>query len=189
MMEDMSIMYFEKAGPEHTQETLELAFTTARERNLEHIVFASSTGTTAGAVLEMDISSFNVVCVTHAWGYAEDEGNEFPDKLRQELQDAGIKVLTTTHVLSGVERGVQRKFGGIYPAEIMAHTLRMLGAGCKVCAEISIMALDAGLIPYGRPVAAVGGSHRGADTAVIIIPSHAFSVFDTRIHEIICKPL
>lgn len=182
-------MYFEKAGSEHTRETLELAFAVTRERNLGHIVFASSTGTTARTVLEMDISSINVVCVTHAWGYAEDGGNEFPDTLRRELEDAGIKVLTTTHVLSGVERGLQRKFGGVYPAEIMAHTLRMLGAGFKVCVEIPIMALDAGLIPYGKPVAAVGGSHRGADTAVIISPSHAFSVLDTRIHEIICKPL
>jgi hypothetical protein len=182
-------MYFEKAGAEHTRETLELAFTSVREKNLGHIVFASSTGATAGAVLGMDISSLNVICVTHAWGYAEDGCSEFPAKLRQELEEAGIKTLSTTHVLSGVERGIRKKFSGIYPAEIMAYTLRMLGAGFKACVEISIMALDAGLVPYGQPIAAVGGSHRGADTAVIISPSHAFSVFDTRIHEVICKPL
>ncbi|MDR1902351.1 MAG: hypothetical protein LBQ88_08745 [Treponema sp.] len=182
-------MYFEKPGPEHTRETLELGFAAVRERNIGHIVFATSTGTTAKAVLEMDFASLNVVCVTHACGYAEDGHSELPDNLRRDLEESGIKVLSTTHVLSGVERGLQRKFGGIYPAEIMAYTLRMLGAGVKVCAEISIMALDAGLIPHGQPVVAVGGTHRGADTALIISPAHAFSVFDTKIHEVICKPL
>jgi hypothetical protein len=108
--------------------------------------------------------------------------------VRQQLITSGIKVLTTTHVLSGAERGLSRKFGGTYPVEIMAHTLRMFGQGVKVCVEISVMALDAGLIPYGQPVIAVGGTGEGADTAVILTASHASSILETRIHEIICKP-
>jgi len=64
----------------------------------------------------------------------------------------------------------------------------MLGQGVKVCVEISVMALDAGLIPYGEPVIAVGGTGRGADTAVIIKPAHAKDILSTRIQEIICKP-
>jgi hypothetical protein len=111
-----------------------------------------------------------------------------PEDVRRQLMESGIKVLTTTHVLSGAERAMSRKFGGTYPVEIMAHTLRMLGQGVKVCVEIAVMALDAGLIPYGQPVIAIGGTGRGADTAVILTPSHASSILDTRIHEIICKP-
>jgi hypothetical protein len=182
-------MYFEKPGTEHTQETLDLAFAAARDRNIRHIVFATSTGTTARELIKMDFSSFNVVCVTHACGHIEKGQNELSLELRKELEEAGIKVLTTTHVLSGAERGLQRKFGGEYPVEIIAHTLRMLSAGIKVCVEIPIMALDAGLIPYGERVVAIGGTHRGADTAAIVSPSHANAIFDTRVHEIICKPL
>jgi hypothetical protein len=99
-----------------------------------------------------------------------------------------MKVLTTTHVLSGAERGLSRKFGGVYPVEIIAHTLRMFGQGVKVCVEVAVMALDAGMIPYGEEVIAVGGTGRGADTAVIIKPAHANSILDTWISEIICKP-
>ena len=50
------------------------------------------------------------------------------------------------------------------------------------------MALDTGLIPYGEDIIAIGGSTRGADTAVIMRPAHANNVLDTKINEIICKP-
>jgi hypothetical protein len=70
----------------------------------------------------------------------------------------------------------------------MAQTLRMLGQGFKVCVEISGMALDAGLIPYGEEIVAIGGSAKGADTAVVITPAHSNRFFDTKINEIICKP-
>jgi hypothetical protein len=64
----------------------------------------------------------------------------------------------------------------------------MFGQGVKVCVEIATMALDAGMIPYGEDVIAVGGTGTGADTAVILRPSHAASIFDTWISEILCKP-
>ncbi|MFP3040501.1 hypothetical protein LQZ19_01655 [Treponema primitia] len=182
-------MYFDKGGPDNTEKALDLAFEAARDRGLKHIVFATSTGSTAKAFLKRDISAFNIVCVTHAYGQIEKGQNEVSDILREELKAAGIKVLTTTHVLSGAERGLQRKFGGEYPVEIIAHTLRMLSAGIKVCVEIPVMALDAGLIPYGEKIVAVGGTNRGADTVAIVSPAHANAIFDTRIHEIICKPL
>ena len=50
------------------------------------------------------------------------------------------------------------------------------------------MALDAGLVPYGKPIIAVGGSRSGADTAAVIVPEHSLNVFDLKVHEILCKP-
>jgi len=179
-------MYFESEGRHNTQQAVELALKSARERGIRHIVVASCSGYTAGFF--KDAKDLEVVCVTHVNGFSERGKNEMPDEVRQQLMASGIKVLTTTHVLSGAERGLSRKFGGTYPVEIMAHTLRMFGQGVKVCVEISVMALDAGLIPYGQPVIAVGGTGEGADTAVILTPSHASSILETRIHEIICKP-
>jgi hypothetical protein len=96
--------------------------------------------------------------------------------------------LTTSHVLSGAERAFSSKFGGIYPVEIIANTLRMFGQGVKVGVEIATMALDSGLVPFGESIIAVGGSGRGADSAIIMKPAHAKDVLNTRIEEIICKP-
>lgn len=179
-------MYYESIGKANTKSTVELALKTAAERDLKHLVVASSSGDTARLFKEE--KDFNVVCVTYVNGFAEPGKASMSRDVREELESSGIGVLSTTHVLSGAERGISRAFGGTYPVEIMANTLRMLGQGVKVCVEVAVMALDAGLIPYGEPIIAVAGSGKGADTAVILTPSHASSIFETKIHEIICKP-
>ena len=50
------------------------------------------------------------------------------------------------------------------------------------------MALDADVLPFGVPVVAIGGSHRGADTAVVVTPSYSATLLQTVVHEILCKP-
>jgi len=179
-------MYFKTKGKENTNETTELAIKTAIEKGIKNVVVASSKGGTA-KLLKND-AGINIIAVSHANGYPEAGKNELDIETRNELESMGIKVLTTTHVLSGAERGISKAFGGVSPVEIMAQTLRLFGQGTKVCVEVSVMALDAGLIPFGEPVIAVGGSGYGADTAMILTPSHASSIFDVKIHEIICKP-
>lgn len=179
-------MYFDLTGKNNTKETIALALKTAQKKNIDYIIVASSSGDTCKQLINPN--NINIICVTHAHGYPEEGKSEMLQEVRHELTNSGIKVLTTTHVLSGAERGISKSFGGVYPVEIIAHTLRMLGQGTKVCVEISVMALDAGLIPYGKPVIAVGGSGEGADTALILTPSHASNIFKTKIHEIICKP-
>lgn len=178
-------MYWEKMGKECTEDTVHLAIKAARERNIKHIVVASNTGYTAELFAD---SGLKIICVTHVNGFKSPGENEMPEENRNKLEALKVKVLTTTHVLSGAERAFSNKFGGIYPVEIMANTLRMFGQGVKVGVEIAVMALDAGLIPYGESIVAVGGSGRGADTAIIIKPAHAKDILNTRIEEIICKP-
>jgi len=180
-------MYYDKPGKENTKETVELAINKAREKGIKHIVVASNSGDTIDFF--KDVNDLNIICVSHSYGYPIAGKNDMPIKKREELEKSGIKVLTTTHVLSGAERGLSSKFGGAYPVEIIAHTLRMFGQGTKVCVEIAVMAVDSGLIPYMEPVIAIGGSGRGADTSIIIRTSHASSILDTKIDEIICKPI
>ncbi len=179
-------MYFDKPGKKNTKQTLEIALETALKRGISSVVVASCSGATVGHL--KDVQGIQVVCVTHVQGFSEKGKNEMPDEVRAELQAAGVKTLTTTHVLSGAERGISRQFGGAYPVEIMANTLRMFGQGLKVCVEVAVMALDAGLIEHGKPVIAVGGTEEGADTAVLLIPANASHILETRICEILCKP-
>ena len=100
----------------------------------------------------------------------------------------GYKVLCTGHVLSGAERGLSRRFQGVSPVEVMAYTLRMFSQGTKVAVEVATMAADAGLIPVGEPVIAVGGTGGGADSAIILHAANANNILDTKIQEILCKP-
>ncbi len=185
-------MYFSKKGPSNTVATLEAALRVAGERGISRLVVASGSGKTALSLADklpcggrVDI---RLTCVTSAYGFHEDGKNPMPDEARKELRDRGVTLVTAAHVLSGVERGLSSRAGGMYPAEIISHTLRMFGQGVKVCVEIAVMALDAGAIPHGEEIIAVAGTGGGADTAVILSPAHAGKILQTRIHEIICKP-
>jgi len=178
-------MYWEKPGKSNTDRTLELALQRALERGIKHVVVASCSGATADKLVGKGVQ---LICVTHHVGFAGSGNDEMGEKMRRHLQNQGVKVLTTTHLLAGVDRACRIKFGGVYPAEIMAQTLRMLGQGVKVATEAAVMALDAGLIPHGQEVIAVGGTVEGADAAIVVLPAHSNMVFDTEIREIICMP-
>lgn len=179
-------MYFEKSGVVNTESTVQMALKAAEEKGIKHIVVASVSGKTAMILAEQD--RINVVCVSHAYGYRESGTNEMKDSVREHLERKNIKVITASHVLSGVERGISNHSKGMYPAEVMSYTLRMFGQGVKVCVEVVTMALDAGAIPYGEDIIAIGGTVQGVDTAVVIRPAHANRIFETQIKEIICKP-
>ncbi|SFH38154.1 hypothetical protein SAMN05660649_04986 [Desulfotomaculum arcticum] len=178
-------MHWDKKGPDNTDKTIEAALARAAELDIQNIVVASSTGATAKKLINCDR---NVVCVSYHAGFDGPGMRRMTEDVMQELKENGINVLITTHLLAGVDRAIRNKFGGVYPSEIMAQTLRMLGQGTKVCVEISGMALDAGLIPHGKEIIAIGGSAKGADTAVVIAPAHSNQFFDTKVKEIICKP-
>ena len=64
----------------------------------------------------------------------------------------------------------------------------MFSHGIKVCVEISIMLADAGLVPVGDEIIAIGGRAQGADSAVVLTPVNMTKVFDLRLHEIIAMP-
>ena len=50
-----------------------------------------------------------------------------PMELRRYLIEKGFQVCTAAHALSGAERSLSTAFSGVYPVEIIAYTLRMLG--------------------------------------------------------------
>ena len=179
-------MYFENPGKENTDKCVELALKRAEELGIGYVVVASTTGYTIRKLLEKDPSG-NVVCVTHQMGFRKDREDEF-EVDREELMEKGVKVLTTTHLMAGLNRGVRNRYGGTSYSDVVADTLRMFSQGVKVCVEIAVMALDSGLIPPGEKVVSIGGTGRGADTALVVVPAHSQNFFETRVLEVICMP-
>lgn len=180
-------MFWEKAGRQNSDNTINLAVKRAGELKIRNLIIASCSGDSARRLLNCQ-QGFNLVCVTHHHGFAEPGKNEMDDKVRQDLISHGVKVLTTTHFFAGADRAVRNQFGGVYPAEIMAQTLRIFGQGVKVAVEIAVMALDAGLIPFGEEVISIGGTAEGADAAIVVVPAHSNKFFQTQVKEIICMP-
>lgn len=178
-------MYFDAKGKMNTEQTIALAVARGKELGINYYVVASNTGETAFQLAKTGVKT---VCVTHHTGFRKPGDQEMAPEDRQKLQEMGVSVLTTTHLFGGIDRALENRFGGWHPAGIVAYTLKLFGQGVKVAVEVAVMALDAGLIPYGEDVVAIGGSGRGADAAIVIRPAHAKNFFDTEIKEIICKP-
>jgi hypothetical protein len=181
--------WFEEAG-DHTEETIRAVVTRLDEGGIGHVVVATTSGAAGEAFAEaLRDRDVEVVCVTHHVGFRGGDENQLEPGHAETIRAAGGTILTTSHALSGVARSVSKSFGGISSLEMIAHALRLFGQGMKVCAEIAVMAADAGLIPTDRDVICVGGTGRGADTAVVLRPAHANAFFEMRFRETLCRPI
>lgn len=189
-MERKFITYFEKQGNDYTDDLIKAVKDKLDATDeIKRILIASSTGESAlklyGAIDNDDIEIINV---THHMGFSGPNESDISDDMIKKLEDCGIKTYFGSHAFSGAARGVTNKYGGYSPLDVVADTLRMFSHGIKVAAEISIMASDAGLVPVGEKIIAIGGRGHGVDTAVILTPVNAKNLFDLQFHEIIAMP-
>ena len=181
------VLYFNNPGEVNSAQTLKAAKERADELNIRDIVVASTRGITGLMAVDM-FKGYNVVVVSHVTGMKDAGMNELDEVVAEKIKAQGAKIVTAAHTFSGVNRAIQAKFNTMYPAGIMAQTLRLFGQGMKVVVEITAMAADAGAIPTGIDVIAIAGSGKGADTAVVIESAPSHSLFDIVIREIIAKP-
>jgi uncharacterized protein len=182
------IEYFEKPGKANTSRCIELAQKLTDE-GYSHVVVATTSGET-GLLLGRTLKGKNVnlVAVTHNMGYLPNS-DECSVEARQEMVSLGIKIYTGTILTRGIETALMKKHQGVYPAYVVAETLRLLGQGMKVAVEITAEACDGGLVPEGSEVVAVAGTGRGADTVAIIEARPSDRFFDLRVRQIVAKPM
>jgi len=180
-------VYFEKPGPENTEEMIKLAKERAEELGIKNIVIASTKGETGIKASEV-FRGCNIVVVTHATGFREPDVQELLPENRDIIGRNGAKILTATHAFRTLGKSILTKFGTIQIDGIIANVLRLFGQGMKVACEITCMAADAGLMRTDEEAIAIGGSGGGADTAVVLKPCNTHTLFDLKINEIICKP-
>jgi len=180
--------YFPKPGPANTGAVLEAVSRRAKELSIDRVIVATCSGRTAFEARKSFDRSLKIIAVTHVTGYDEPNVQELSEEDRRALQAQGVEVLTCAHAFGGVGRGVRNKVGTYQVDEVMAYTLRIFGQGTKVAVEIALMAADAGLVRTGGDVISIGGSGKGADTALVLRPATSSHLFDLRVREVICKP-
>ncbi len=127
--------------------------------------------------------------VTHHTGFTLPNENELDDGNRKSILEAGARLLTTAHAFAGVARSFRKELGTWTPTELMAVAFRTFGQGTKVCAEIAMMAADAGLVRVDQDVVTIGGTGFGADTAWLVTPTNTSTFPKLRMKACLCKPL
>ncbi len=188
---ELKTTYYDKPGGDgNTASTLALARERAAALGIKTVVVASTVGKTAVKAVDV-FRGFKVIVVTHTAGFREANTQEFTGENRKLVEDKGGIILTTTHAFGGVQRALATSMPPAPTSaigDVVAMTLRMFGQGMKVACEIAAMAADAGLVRTDEEVVAIGGTGRGADTAVVLKPEYVHRLFGLRVHEIICKP-
>jgi len=186
---EIRTVYFDQASPEHTERVISIVREfLGRNKNIEHVVVASTEGETGLAVAGA-FPDKRVVVVTHSYGFAAPNENELAEEKRAEIEGSGAKVLTTTHAFAGVSRGIRKALGTYMTTELLAVAYRTFGQGTKVAAEIAMMAADSGLVPVDRDVLCIAGSGRGADTAWLIQPAYSSNFPELKMRACLCKPM
>jgi uncharacterized protein len=180
-------VYFSDPGEASTLRTLELAARRAGELGIETLLIATTSGETGVKAIHV-LPNFDLVLVSHSYGFSKPDEQELTEENRRLIENSNARLLTCTHTFGGVGRAVRKKFATYELEELIASTLRLFGQGMKVAVEMALMAADAGLVRTDTPVVSVAGTGSGADTAVVLIPSHAQNFFDLRVLEVICMP-
>lgn len=188
-MERKFITYFEKQGNDYTDEVINGINDKLESSNdIKRILIASASGKSALKLHGAIDNDVEIINVTHHMGFSGENESDISPEMIGKLEKHGIKTYLGIHAFSGAARGITNKYGGYSPLDIVADTLRMFSHGIKVAAEISLMAADAGLIPVGEKIIAIGGRGHGIDSAVILTPVNSKNLFDLKFHEIITMP-
>ncbi|MCX6648106.1 MAG: hypothetical protein NTV61_01775 [Candidatus Bathyarchaeota archaeon] len=186
-MSKVETVYFKDPGKVNSRDALLIAKKRADELGIRDVVVASYTGETGALAAEV-FKGYNLIVVAGMVGFMEPNQDRMKPEYKKAIEDNGGKILRACHSFGGLGRAVNKKFNAIQVDEVIAHVLRLFGAGVKVACECACMAADAGLIRTDREVVALGGNGAGADTAVVLLPSNTHRFFDMRIREIVCKP-
>jgi len=182
-------IHFEKASRENTNEVLNhLKHFLDENPAIEYIVVATTEGST-GVLFSESFPNKKVIVVTHQTGFKEPNTNELREENRASIQKTGAAILTSSHAFAGVSRGIRRKVNTWTPVEMMALAFRTFGQGTKVCAEIALMASDAGMVPVDKDIICVAGTGRGADTAWLVQPANTNAFTELKMKACLCKPI
>ena len=184
---EAKITYFEKPGRENTEAVLGIAKQRAEELGIKTIVVATTDGNTAIKAVET-FSGLRVIAVTHVTGFREPNIQECTEENRRLVESKGGVVLTAAHAFGGISRAMRNKFNTYVTGDIVSNTLYIFGQGMKVACEIALMAADSGLVRTDEDIIAIGGTGRGADTAVVLRAVNSNDFFDLKVKEILCKP-
>ncbi len=189
-------VYFDDPGKKNTDDVITAVKKRLNDVPVNYVIVASTTGDTALKLSDALGNSVKIVSVSES-AFMTEWGAKYPcmdQDNKRELERRGIIVAEKVPYLfhsSPLEGG---KWSAPSPDIIIRETLYSFGQGMKVAVEVAMIAVACGYIEPFQDVIAIGGSGRGADTAVLLratFPALIFAKDESKrliIKEIIAMP-
>lgn len=193
------VFYFEKAGEQNTDHVIEAVKERVKQGDLIYIVVASNSGKTALKLAQaLRDTEAKIICVTEPPQKLDWKAKwpSITEENRKRLKELGVIIVENipyAHYCSVLD---SNQWQIPSPNTLVYMTLRAVGgAGLKVAMEVMFMAVWAGVIPPGEKVISIGGSRRGADTAIVVRSAFQEKFFTKKVSkrpivlEIVAMPL
>jgi len=191
------VYYFDEPGEENTRWVIEAVSQRLQAGGIRQVIIASTSGKTAVEFARSLKGKAELVCVSES-PYRREWGEEWPclkEKCRRELEKLGVAIIDKAPYVfhSSVLDGA--RWTDVFPERLVKETLYSFGQGMKVAVEVALTAVSCGYVTPCEDVIGVGGSGKGADTAIVLRATYPASLFDKdpakrlEIREIIAMPI
>jgi len=169
------VEYFIDPGSQDTEEVMESVKRRITNGSINRVVVASTSGETGTKFAKELKGSAIVIAVSH---------EEMNADYRHQITKHGGKAIDKTH-LALHAKGM----------DDVRKTFYTFGQGFKVAVEVILIAADKGELDLYEDVVGVGGTGKGADTAIVARATTSKEIFSNddnkklEIREIIAMPL
>jgi hypothetical protein len=191
------VYYFDEPGEENTKLVIEAVSQRLEVRGIRTVIVASTSGETAVAFAHSLKGKAELICVSEA-PYRREWGEEWPclkQEFRQELERLGATIIDKAPYVFHSSVLEAARWPGAFPERLVKETLYSFGQGMKVAVEVALTGVSCGYVTPYEDVIGVGGSSKGADTAIVLRATYPASLFDKdpakrlEIREIIAMPI
>jgi hypothetical protein len=191
------VYYFDEPGEGNTQWVIEAVSQRLAAGGITKVIIASTSGKTAVEFARSLKGKAELVCVSEA-PYRREWGEQWPclkQAFKRELEKLGVAIVDKAPYVLHSSVLECAKWSDAFPERLVKETLYSFGQGMKVAVEVALTAVSCGYVTPYEDVIGVGGSSKGADTAIILRATYPASLFDKdpekrlEIREIIAMPV
>ena len=191
------VYYFDEPGEENTQLVIEAVSQRLEVGGIRKVIVASTSGETAVEFARSLKGKAELICVSEA-PYRREWGEEWPclkQEFRQELEELRATIIDKAPYVFHNSVLEAARWPDAFPERLVKETLYSFGQGMKVAVEVALTGVSCGYVTPYEDVIGVGGSSKGADTAIVLRATYPAALFDKdpakrlEISEIIAMPI
>jgi len=165
----MDITYFESPGEQNTENVLGIVKKRCEDLGIKYVLVPSVRGISA----EKAMDKFENTGITLF--FVAIDPAKFSTETQKRIERSGFKLV------------FYKQIDYAYPDE-MKNAFRRFGQGTKVAVELALIAAQEKVMPIGTEVLSLGGTGKGLDTALTILPARSDKFDDLEVREVLCKP-
>jgi len=191
------VYYFDEPGEGNTQLVIEAVSQRLEAGGIKKVIAASTSGETAAKFARSLKGMVELICVSQA-PYLREWGQEWPclkQKFRRQMERLGVAIIDRAPYVFHNSVLEAAPWSDAFPERLVKETLYCFGQGMKVAVEVVLMAVSCGYVTPFEDVIGVGGSGKGADTAIVLRATYPACLFDKdpakrlEIKEVIAMPI